>query len=342
MPLGWYLAQGLYPIGPSSSDDEEGPCELPNGRLVCGPHGLVTCGRCCTDYSFMEDVPSDGENDGESNVSDTDMMYEQLSPERRAEIDARWGPPHPVNTQANASVSQPRGLPADMGPEKRRGIGRAFPTKFFPPDRSILPTKLFPGQITDSNKCRYVHRNNPQKILIFTDGACLNNGQLNPRAGWGFVYGPGILHRRAVVSGRLESQGPFGDESAQTSNRAEIRAVIAALRFRDWADQGYRAVVIATDSEYAVEGSTKWVKTWLRNGWKTQGKAEVKNRDLWEMLLGEVERWQEKGLTVQFWKIPRDWNRLADAAAKDAAAESHVPSRWTECSSLPEAQMNLC
>ncbi|KAK6066462.1 methyltransferase domain-containing protein [Seiridium cupressi] len=188
----------------------------------------------------------------------------------------------------------------------------------------------------------YVHRTDPQKILIFTDGACLNNGQPNPRAGWGFVYGPGILDRRAVVSGRLESQGPFGDESAQTSNRAEIRAVIAALRFRDWADQGYRAVVIATDSEYAAEGSTEWVKTWLRNGWKTQGKAEVKNRDLWEMLLGEVERWQEKGLTIQFWKIPRYWNGLADAAAKDAAAESHVPSRWTECSRMPEAQMNLC
>jgi ribonuclease HI len=31
---------------------------------------------------------------------------------------------------------------------------------------------------------------------------------------------------------RLENEGPFGDPSPQTSNRAELRAVIAALRFR--------------------------------------------------------------------------------------------------------------
>jgi ribonuclease HI len=24
--------------------------------VVCGPHGLVVCGRCCVDYSFMDDV----------------------------------------------------------------------------------------------------------------------------------------------------------------------------------------------------------------------------------------------------------------------------------------------
>lgn len=71
MPLGWYLAQGLIPLVPHSSDDEEGPCELPDGRLVCGPHGLVHCGKCCTDYSFMDDVLDEHGED-----SDDDEIYD--------------------------------------------------------------------------------------------------------------------------------------------------------------------------------------------------------------------------------------------------------------------------
>jgi ribonuclease HI len=79
-----------------------------------------------------------------------------------------------------------------------------------------------------------------------------------------------------------------------------------------------------------VGGSTKWAKTWVKNGWKTHGGADVKNRDLWEALLGEVERWKDWGMTVQFWRIPRDWNFVADAAAKNASAEIDAPNQWRE------------
>lgn len=89
-------------------------------------------------------------------------------------------------------------------------------------------------------------------------------------------------------------------------------------------------MVIATDSEYVVEGSTKWVRTWTRNDWKTNAGADVKNKDLWEILLGEFERWMEKGLSIKFWRIPRDWNNTADAAAKWAASENEVPNRWKD------------
>lgn len=62
-----------------------------------------------------------------------------------------------------------------------------------------------------------------------------------------------------------------------------------------------------------------WARSWIRRGWKTSAGAAVKNKDLWEMLLGEVERWHGEGLAVQFWRIPRDWNEEADDAAKTAA-----------------------
>ncbi|KAI1159043.1 ribonuclease H-like protein [Nemania serpens] len=331
MPLGWYLAQGFIPVVPYDSDDEEGPCRLPDGRLVCGPHGFVVCGRCCSDYSFMEDVLSHGEDEDEDDVLDaeTEAMYRELGPEARAEIDSRWGPPQsPRSLFVGAHTVSTREPDA---PAKRRGIGRVFPTRFIPSTSNATLTELFPGTATSRSLSRYIHRLDPRKVLILTDGACLNNGMPNPKSGWAFVHGPGLTGQPALIaSGRLEYQGPFGDPSIQSSNRAELRAVIAALRFRDWTADGFNTVVIATDSEYVTAGSTAWARSWVRNGWRTAGKGDVKNKDLWEMLLGEVERLDEEGLSIQFWRISRDLNQVADAAAKKAAAEDELRDEWTD------------
>ncbi|KAI1426563.1 ribonuclease H-like protein [Xylaria sp. FL1777] len=361
MPRGWYLAQGLIPLGYSSSDDEEGPCELPDGRLVCGPHGLVSCGKCCSDYSFMDDVVGEDEyedeDEEEDNEDDQDdqndeneygnlvsdewirQRYGHLDPEIRAEIRSRLNGPR-VRT-GNSSNQGP--APTIATPQfplhlqrfsetelsaLRRGTGRVFPTRFTPPSPTIKPTELFPGKATYVLITRYIHRDDPYKILIFTDGACLNNGQSNPKAGWAFVHGPGCGGELAVTSSRLENVGPFGDPSIQSSNRAELRAVIAALRFRSWDCEGYKTVVIATDSAYVTQGSTVWAKTWVRNGWQKNDNGEVKNKDLWEALLGEVERWQNREVAIQFWQIPRDWNNVADAAAKQAAERDVAGSKW--------------
>lgn len=126
------------------------------------------------------------------------------------------------------------------------------------------------------------------------------------------------------MAGRLENKGPFRDEGAQTSNRAEMRAVIAALRFCNWPGEGFNAMVIASDSEYVVEGATSWVKEWMRNGWRTQSGEAVKNKDLWECLLGEVEKFHDLGMRVCFWRIPRELNGVADEAAKMATEEDEV------------------
>ncbi|KAI1656441.1 ribonuclease H-like protein [Daldinia decipiens] len=310
MPLGWYLAQGLCPLGPSSSDDEEGPCELPNGRIVCGPHGLVVCGKCCTDYSFIGSS-SDGDEDYDD---DDDNEDDDDSPM----IDP------PINEDGDLDP------PRLFGTEMRRGTGQVVPERFTPPTTTIMPTELFRVQKTYSRLTRYIHRDDPQTVLIFTDGACLNNGQPDPKAGWAIVYGLGPTGEPLIAYGRLERKGPFGDESIQSSNRAELRAVIAALRLRYWPGEGFTTMVIATDSEYVVEGSTKWARAWSRNDWKTDTGADVKNKDMWEMLLGEFERWEEEGLSIKFWRIPRDWNKTADAAAKKGASENEVPNQWVE------------
>ncbi|RDA87548.1 hypothetical protein CP532_3951 [Ophiocordyceps camponoti-leonardi (nom. inval.)] len=317
MPLGWYLAQGLVPLYPSSSDDEEGPCELPDGRVVCGPHGLVRCGRCCTDYSILF-TDSDEEEDDDD---DDDVGHSAASTADRS-------------NNRHTVIVPPR-VPSDPFESKlKRGTGRHFPTKFVPSPASGTPSDLFSGRrnhmLLTLVFIRQTFRSDGGKAIIYTDGACLNNGQANPKAGWAFWHGFNPSGEKLVASYRLEKKGPFGDVGAQTSNRAELRAVIAALSFRYWPGEGFHTVVFATDSEYVVKGATEWVKSWLKNDWKTSGGANVKNRDLWEALLGQVEKFDKDGMAVQFWRIPRNCNVVADAAAKDAAAEEDAPDEWTE------------
>ncbi|GMG42487.1 unnamed protein product [Aspergillus oryzae var. brunneus] len=59
----------------------------------------------------------------------------------------------------------------------------------------------------------------------------------------------------------------------------------------------------------------------IRTDWKTSMGAAVKNRDLWDCLLGEMEKWDSNGMQVKFWRIPRDWNTDTDYHARHAASE---------------------
>lgn len=106
--------------------------------------------------------------------------------------------------------------------------------------------------------------------------------------------------------------------------------MIGALRYRAWSGEGFKSLVIATDSEYVVEGATRWVKGWLRRGWRTSTGAPVKNKDLWQTVLGEAERRGERGLKIRFWRIPREWNTEADRRAREAATDPDCPEKFRD------------
>lgn len=201
-----------------------------------------------------------------------------------------------------------------------RSTGQVYLLETIPSSSSTVPGDVFdliPS--AGGGAARFLQRHRHSSILVYTDGSCLNNGQHNPRGGWAVVYGPA-----QAVSGRLEEEGPFGDVYLATSNRAELWAVIAALRLCDWRADGFDSITIATDSTYIVNGTTNWTQDWFRNGWKTGTGLDVKNKDMWELIQGEVERWAKRGLTVKFWKIPRWLNTEADDAAKTAANQTPV------------------
>jgi len=89
-------------------------------------------------------------------------------------------------------------------------------------------------------------------------------------------------------------------------------------------------IVIATDSEYVVLGICDWVDKWKLRGWRTTKGTPAKNKDLWEMLLKEVEEAERDGVSVQFWHIKREWNVEADKHAKKGAENPDIPSEFRD------------
>jgi ribonuclease HI len=106
-----------------------------------------------------------------------------------------------------------------------------------------------------------------KRVEVFTDGAC--KGNPGP-GGWGAILRSGV-HEKELSGG----------EPGTTNNRMEMTAVLRALQ----ALKGPCEVVLHTDSRYVIDGMTKWIFGWQKNGWKTAAKKPVLNAELWQELI---------------------------------------------------------
>ncbi|PWY86072.1 ribonuclease H-like protein [Aspergillus heteromorphus CBS 117.55] len=241
-----------------------------------------------------------------------------------------------IESRATTRSTQPF-LPATFSPPSPQTL---LPTNFTPPNPQATPTTLFEPRhffLRDLPPIRrFVNRTDPSQCLVFTDGACIHhhrdkNNTKPPKAGWSFIFKPPhSTTKNGYFSARLETRGPEGETYPQTSNRAELRAVIAALRFIYYNDNVFDSVVVATDSKYVVHGATDWIQRWGSNGWRSVNGTPIKNQDLWQALLKEVGRWDADGKGVCFWWIRREWNVKADCLAKRAAREGAEVREWVD------------
>jgi ribonuclease HI len=102
------------------------------------------------------------------------------------------------------------------------------------------------------------------KIVIYTDGSCLNNP--GP-GGYAIVMKFGQL-RKEISKGYRKT----------TNNRMELLSVIEAMRLLKRNDLD---VILHSDSSYVVDAiNKKWVFDWQKKGFKKK-----KNPDLWRMFL---------------------------------------------------------
>ena len=101
------------------------------------------------------------------------------------------------------------------------------------------------------------------RVCLYTDGACSGNPG---SGGWACI----------LVCNGVEKE-ISGHEDFTTNNRMEMMAIIKGLS----ALTKPCDVCIYTDSKYVLDGAQKWLFSWIKNGWKTFNKKEVKNRALW-------------------------------------------------------------
>ncbi|XP_055933829.1 ribonuclease H1-like [Argiope bruennichi] len=107
----------------------------------------------------------------------------------------------------------------------------------------------------------------PNKFLtVFIDGASSGNGQEIAQAGIGVYWGPG---NKLNTSLRLLGR--------QTNNRAEILAAVHALKQAK--ELGITNIRVCTDSQFLINGITKWIDKWKDNNWKTSTGKPVINKD---------------------------------------------------------------
>lgn len=137
-------------------------------------------------------------------------------------------------------------------------------------------------------------------VEIATDGAC--KGNPGP-GGWG------VLIRMGAREKELS-----GGEKLTTNNRMELMAAIEGLN----ALKRPCRVTLSTDSRYVMDGLTKWIHGWRKNGWKTSDKKPVKNADLWQKLIDAAAPHRVEWVWVKGHAGHPD-NERADKLASDAA-----------------------
>jgi ribonuclease HI len=140
-------------------------------------------------------------------------------------------------------------------------------------------------------------------VEIATDGAC--KGNPGP-GGWG-----------AIIRFGTREKELSGGENPTTNNRMELMAAIRALS----ALTKPCRVQLSTDSRYVMDGLTKWIHGWRKNGWKTADRKPVKNADLWQLLLTAAEPHRVEWKWVKGHAGHPD-NERADKLASDAAMEN--------------------
>jgi len=121
-------------------------------------------------------------------------------------------------------------------------------------------------------------------IEAATDGAC--SGNPGP-GGWG-----GLI----IFDDKSELE-IGGSEQNTTNNRMELTAAIKTLeKLKTYKlKENFK---LRTDSKYVIEGYTKWIINWKKNGWNTSSGKPVQNLDLWQI----IDQLRINGLIMEYVK----------------------------------------
>ena len=98
---------------------------------------------------------------------------------------------------------------------------------------------------------------NKDTFVIYTDGACSNNGSDNARAGIGIHFSESNYIKIEDISSKLVMDKP-------TNNAAELVAIETAIN-KCIEKNITIPIIIFTDSDYSIKCITIWYPQWVKN-----------------------------------------------------------------------------
>ena len=143
----------------------------------------------------------------------------------------------------------------------------------------------------------------PRTTVIYTDGACTNNGMESAKAGSGIWYGDDDPRNKSI-------RVPL---KKQTNQTAELMAILTAVRDNPPGDN----LRIVSDSRYAINGLTKYATKWEARNW-----VGNQHGDLFRCITAWT-RWRQ-GITTLKWTKGHNGtkgNEEADKLAKEGTAK---------------------
>lgn len=147
-------------------------------------------------------------------------------------------------------------------------------------------------------------QSNTDAVTVYTDGGAIGNP------------GPGAYGTVILKPGEPPCELSRGFRLT-TNNRMEMMGCIAALEFLG--ENG--AVRLHSDSKYLVDAVNKsWARAWRQRGWRRSGGQPALNVDLWERLLGLLER---RDVTLVWVKghAGNVWNERCDQLVHETLAQ---------------------
>ena len=104
------------------------------------------------------------------------------------------------------------------------------------------------------------------KVFLYSDGGCRGNPGIGA---WGYI---------------LAFKGVFlfeaGYSAETTNNQMELTAIIRGLEQLSRPCQ----ITLVSDSQYCINGMSKWLIGWKQKNYRNSKKEAVKNEDLWRQL----------------------------------------------------------
>jgi ribonuclease HI len=123
-----------------------------------------------------------------------------------------------------------------------------------------------------------------ERVVVYTDGSCFNNGQKGAVAGIG-AYFPD--------SQKYNISAPLAGK--QTNQCAELTAILQTLKlFANTPELSNKKLLIKTDSEYSINVITKWIPSWRSHNWEKRNGHQISNVHLIANLDQEIQNMRKR------------------------------------------------